>query len=79
MPLHGCWLQRKSMFAPLSSSVVGVTALTAVTVGRPVRSWLREERLNDMVAAFLQYFGVIYGLLLGLLALATYQNRLEVE
>ena len=32
-----------------------------------------------MVATFLQYFGVIYGLLLGLLAVATYQNRLEVE
>ena len=44
------------------------------------RSWLREEpRLNDMLAAFLQYFGVIYGLLLGLLAVATYQNRLDVE
>ena len=44
------------------------------------RSWLREEpRLNDMLAAFLQYFGIIYGLLLGLLAVATYQNRLDVE
>jgi hypothetical protein len=32
-----------------------------------------------MLAAFLQYFGIIYGLLLGLLAVATYQNRLEVE
>jgi hypothetical protein len=32
-----------------------------------------------MLAAFLQYFGVIFGLLLGLLAVATYQNRLEVE
>ena len=32
----------------------------------PVRPWLREEpRLNDMLAAFLQYFGIIYGLLLG--------------
>jgi hypothetical protein len=31
-----------------------------------------------MLAAFLQYFGVIYGLLLGLLAVATYQNRLDV-
>ena len=42
-----------------------------------VRSWLKEEpRLNDMLATFLQYFGVIYGLLLGLLAVATYQNRL---
>jgi hypothetical protein len=38
-----------------------------------------RPRLNDMLAAFLQYFGVIYGLLLGLLAVATYQNRLDVE
>jgi hypothetical protein len=44
------------------------------------RSWLHEEtRLNDMLAAFLQYFGVIYGLLLGLLAVATYQDRSDVE
>jgi hypothetical protein len=30
---------------------------------RPVASrWLHEEpRLNDMLSAFLQYFGVIYG------------------
>src|SRR4029079_9663710 len=28
---------------------------------------------------FLQYFGVIYGLLLGLLAVATYQNHSDVE
>jgi len=32
-----------------------------------------------MLAAILQYFGVIFGLLLGLLAVATYQNRLDVE
>jgi hypothetical protein len=45
-----------------------------------IGAWLCEEqRLNDMLAAFLQYFGVIYGLLLGLLAVATYQNRLDVE
>jgi Protein of unknown function (DUF4239) len=42
--------------------------------------WLKEEpRLNDMLAAFLQYFGVMYGLLLGLLAVATYQDRSDVE
>jgi hypothetical protein len=59
---------------------VGVYWLGAVFLRGPVRSWLREEpRLNDMLAAFLQYFGVIYGLLLGLLAVATYQNRLDVE
>jgi hypothetical protein len=32
-----------------------------------------------MLAAILRYFGVIFGLLLGLLAVATYQNRLDVE
>jgi hypothetical protein len=59
---------------------VGVCWLGTVFLRRPVRSWLHEEpRLNDMLAAFLQYFGVIFGLLLGLLAVATYQNRLEVE
>ena len=44
---------------------VGVFSLG--TLLRPfVRSWLKEEpRLNDMLAAFLQYFGVIAGAALG--------------
>ena len=59
---------------------VGVFWLGTLFLRLFVRSWLKEEpRLNDMLAAFLQYFGVIYGLLLGLLAVATYQNRLDVE
>src|SRR5215831_1427536 len=59
---------------------VGVCWLGTLFLRPSARSWLREEsRLNDMLAAFLQYFGVIYGLLLGLLAVATYQNRLDVE
>jgi hypothetical protein len=59
---------------------VGVCWLGTLFLRPPARSWLRQEpRLNDMLAAFLQYFGVIYGLLLGLLAVATYQNRLDVE
>jgi hypothetical protein len=58
---------------------VGVFWLGTLFLHPFVRSWLKEEpRLNDMLAAFLQYFGVIYGLLLGLLAVATYQNRLDV-
>jgi hypothetical protein len=39
----------------------------------------REPGLNETVGGFLQYFGVIYGLLLGLLAVATYQNFSDVE
>jgi uncharacterized protein YneF (UPF0154 family) len=59
---------------------LGVCWLGTLFLRPLVRSWLREEpRLNDMLAAFLQYFGVIYGLLLGLLAVPTYQNRLDVE
>jgi Protein of unknown function (DUF4239) len=59
---------------------VGVFLLGALFLRPFVRAWLREEsRLNEMLAAILQYFGVIFGLLLGLLAVATYQNRLDVE
>src|SRR4249919_368721 len=38
-----------------------------------------QTRLNEVLGDFLQYFGVIYGLLLGLLAVATYQNHTDVE
>lgn len=38
-----------------------------------------DGRLNEMLGDFLQYFGVMYGLLLGLLAVATYQNHSDVE
>ena len=59
---------------------VGVFWLGTIFLRRFTRSWLKEEpRLNDMLAAFFQFFGIIYGLLLGLLAVATYQARLDVE
>ena len=38
-----------------------------------------DVRLNEILGDFLQYFGVIYGLLLGLLAVAIYQNHTDVE
>ena len=45
-----------------------------------VRSRLSPDvRLNEILGDFLQYFGVMYGLLLGLLAVATYQNHTDVE
>lgn len=40
---------------------------------------LRQPGLNATVVYFLQYFGVIYGLLLGLLALAAYEDFSEVK
>jgi hypothetical protein len=38
-----------------------------------------QPGLNEILGDYLQYFGVIYGLLLGLLAVATYQNHSDVE
>jgi hypothetical protein len=62
------------------AAFVGAFWLGTLLLRPFIGAWLREEpRLNDMLAAFLQYFGVIYGLLLGLLAVATYQNRSDVE
>jgi len=62
------------------AAFVGVFWLGTLLLRPFIGPWLCEEpRLNDMLAAFLQYFGVIFGLLLGLLAVATYQNRLGVE
>jgi Protein of unknown function (DUF4239) len=49
-----------------------------------LKPWVRtrfnaDSRLNEVLGDFLQYFGVMYGLLLGLLAVATYQNHTDVE
>jgi hypothetical protein len=38
-----------------------------------------DSGLNEILGDFLQYFGVIYGLLLGLLAVSTYQNHEDAE
>ena len=53
----------------------------AIVVSRPIvqSRFHRQPGLNELVGDFLQYFGVIYGLLLGLLAVATYQNLSEVD
>jgi hypothetical protein len=69
-------------------SVLGLFALVFVglcwlgTIAfRPfIEPWFHAQtRLNEVLGDFLQYFGVIYGLLLGLLAVATYQNHTDVE
>ena len=51
---------------------VGVCWLGTI-LSRPLVQSLVDHQpgLNEMVGDFLQYFGVIYGLLLGLLAVAT--------
>lgn len=58
----------------------GVTWLGLIFVRPFLRLLLlRQNGANDFVGHFLSYFSVIYGLLLGLLAVATYQNKTDVE
>jgi hypothetical protein len=59
---------------------VGVCWIGTIVLSPLLRPWVHEQRgLNEILGDFLQYFGVIYGLLLGLLAVATYQNFTDVE
>ena len=59
---------------------VGVCWLGTIVSRSFVRSRFHKDRgMNEILGDFLQYFGVIYGLLLGLLAVATYQNHTDVE
>jgi hypothetical protein len=71
-------------------TLMGVVLFVAVFVGvswlgivlsRPfVKKWFHQEPgLKEILGDYLQYFGVIYGLLLGLLAVGTYQNFADVE
>ena len=48
---------------------------------RPIlRIFLRgEPRLNHVLGTFLSMFGIFYGILLGLLAVASYQNKVAVD
>jgi len=66
--------------------ILFVTTLIAVTwIGifltrATVHSWLhRERRANEMVGLALSSYFVLYGILLGLLAVATYQNYATVD
>jgi hypothetical protein len=59
---------------------VGVCWLGTIFLRPSVERRLNQEgRLNEIMGDFLQYFGVIYGLLLGLLAVSTYQNHSDTE
>lgn len=59
---------------------VGMTWLGILLVSPILRIWLKsQEGLNDLVGYVLSAFGVFYGLLLGLLAVSTYQNSSDLE
>ena len=59
---------------------VGICWLGIISFRGIVERRLNQDgRLNEILGDFLQYFGVIYGLLLGLLAVSTYQNHSDTE
>jgi hypothetical protein len=59
---------------------VGLCWIGIIFVSPIIAPWFQgKQKLNEVLGDYLQYFGVIYGLLLGLLAVATYQNHTDVE
>jgi hypothetical protein len=59
---------------------VGATWAGILLISPFLKIWLKgQEGINDLVGYSLSAFGVFYGLLLGLLAVATYGNSSEVE
>src|SRR5262245_52845991 len=58
---------------------VGLCCLGIILLSPIIAPWFQDKAdLNGVVGDYLQYFGVIYGLLLGLLAVAMYQNHTDV-
>lgn len=68
-------------FAILTCGLFVAFSWVGTIVARPIlRSFVKHrENVNDLVGYVLSCFGVFYGLLLGLLAVAAYQNFRDVE
>jgi hypothetical protein len=67
--------------ALLVVGVLVVTSLLALFATRPLMGWLlsRSSEYNDVVSYFLSAVGVFYGLALGLIAVATWENFTDVD
>src|SRR5215472_12407820 len=62
------------------ATFVGFTWIGIFLTRATVHSWLhQQERANEMVSVALSSYFVLFGLLLGLLAVATYQNYATVN
>ena len=66
--------------ALFAATFVGVSWFGAIFICPLLTRFFPKQRgWNDIVGYFLSFFSVIYGLLLGLLAVATYQNLSDVD
>lgn len=70
-----------SRFAAITcAAFVGFSWLGTIFLRPLLRSFVKHrDNMNDLVGYVLSCFGVFYGLLLGLLAVAAYQNLRDVE
>src|SRR4029079_3086804 len=63
-----------------SGMFVGICWIRIILLSpRRSRGVHHKPVLKELLGGYVQYFGVIYALLLGLLAVATYQNHSDVE
>jgi hypothetical protein len=62
-----------------AATFVGVNWIGTIFVCPLLRRFHKQAHWNDIVGYFLSFFSVLYGLLLGLLAVATYQNLSDVD
>jgi len=64
----------------ITGAFVGFSWIGAMFIRPILRAFLRKRAdINDLIGYMLSCFGVFYGLLLGLLAVAAYQNFSNVE
>ena len=64
----------------ISAIFVGATWFGIIFIKPFMRLWLgRQEGRNDLVGYMLSSFAVFYGLLLGLISVATYQNYSNID
>lgn len=77
------WIYSMPMlrFAALTCGIFILFSWIGTIFARPLlRAFVKHrENVNDLVGYVLSCFGVFYGLLLGLLAIAAYQNYRDVE
>ncbi|MBA2715069.1 MAG: hypothetical protein H0U55_16145 [Rubrobacteraceae bacterium] len=69
-----------ALVALFSGTFVGFAWLGIILTRSRVRRWVApEEDWNEIMGLVLSAYGIFYGIILGLIAVGTYQNFEEVD